>query len=135
MGTRRRDAQRDDRQARALRRDDEQLLANVAATNERYGGNALNVSRVLFVNAEVDGYHAASVLLSPPPRAADAVGGVPHHAWTYPTLPTDSDAVVQARAHRGRHAWLHGTPPAGELTRGGGRDGAPSWIAGGSCSP
>lgn len=111
----------------------EQLLANVAATNERYGGNAPNASRVLFVNAEVDGYHAASVLLSPPGRPELPtlwVAGASHHAWTYPTLPTDSDAVVQARERIWAqvHAWLHGTPPAGELDKrgGGGGDGAPS---------
>jgi len=109
----------------------EQLRRNVAATNARYGGDAPNASRVLYVNAEVDGYHAASVLLTPPGRPELPtlwVAGGSHHAWTYPTLPTDSDAVVQARERIWAQvqAWLHDVaPPEDELGErgGGGGDG------------
>ena len=93
------------------------ISSNVDATNAYYGGsNPRSVrnatSRILYVNGEVDPWHALSVL---PPGAgpglpAIMVPGASHHAWTHPAASTDQASVVAGRvAIRAQiQAWLTG---------------------------
>ena len=93
------------------------ISSNVDATNAYYGGSDPRsvrnaTSRILYVNGEVDPWHALSVL---PPGAgpglpAIMVPGASHHAWTHPSASTDQASVVAGRvAIRAQiQAWLTG---------------------------
>lgn len=75
-----------------------QVTESVAATNAYYGADQPNATRILFVNGDIDPWHALSVLepLSPLLPAL-VVPGASHHAWTHPAQPTDSAAIVKVR--------------------------------------
>lgn len=76
----------------------EQVEANVAWSNIFYGSDHPDGSRILFVNGDIDPWHALSVLqpLSSS-EPAFVVPGASHHAWTHPALPSDSPALIAAR--------------------------------------
>lgn len=70
----------------------------IAYTNTVYGGRAISGSRILFPSGQIDPWHASSVLTSPNPEEPTLwVEGASHHFWTHPSLPTDSQEVVDAR--------------------------------------
>ncbi len=74
------------------------MQANIRDTNDYYGGNEPEGTRVLFVNGNIDPWHVLSVLHSLSPELpAFVVPGASHHAWTHPAAPTDSAAIVRAR--------------------------------------
>jgi hypothetical protein len=85
----------------------DQVYKNVASSNRHYGGleplgPALtrNVSRIMWVNGDVDPWHALSVLEPPKDEAEQPtlmVSGASHHAWTHPSAPSDQKSVVAAR--------------------------------------
>ncbi len=56
---------------------------------------------MLWVNGEVDPWHALSVLVPPHGDKENMptiwVKGASHHFWTHPSLPTDSSEIVRAR--------------------------------------
>jgi len=67
-------------------------------SNQYYGADHIASSRILFVNGEIDPWHALSVLqpLSPDEPAL-WVEGASHHFWTHIPLPTDLPPINQAR--------------------------------------
>mmetsp|Transcript_14044 Transcript_14044/g.32560 ORF Transcript_14044/g.32560 Transcript_14044/m.32560 type:complete len:537 (+) Transcript_14044:31-1641(+) len=71
--------------------------ARVAATNQEFGGLEPGASRILFVNGDIDPWHALSPLTPRPGLPAFVVRGASHHFWTHPARPTDSPEVVMAR--------------------------------------
>jgi hypothetical protein len=71
---------------------------NVAFTNDYYGGDMPASSCILYVNGEVDPWHALSILQPPTPQLQTLwVPGASHHAWTHPSMPSDQQSVVAAR--------------------------------------
>jgi serine protease 16 len=76
------------------------VLSRVGDTNTTYGGRGIQGERILFVNGQIDPWHAASVLTPPPGSREEPtlwVPGASHHFWTHPSLPSDAPAIVQAR--------------------------------------
>lgn len=74
------------------------MAYNVASSNTYYGSDHPVGSRVLFVNGDIDPWHALSVLTPLSPELpALVVRGASHHFWTHPAQPTDSPAIVQVR--------------------------------------
>jgi thymus-specific serine protease len=72
--------------------------AQIAYTNQMYGGNRVQGSRIMYPNGEIDPWHALGVLESPNAQEPVLmVQGASHHYWTHPSLPTDSDFVKDAR--------------------------------------
>ena len=72
----------------------------VERTNLYYGADDPGGSDILYVNGQVDPWHAASVLSSPDPaRGLSAlwVPGASHHAWTHPSRKGDQPEVDVAR--------------------------------------
>mmetsp|Transcript_66487 Transcript_66487/g.172487 ORF Transcript_66487/g.172487 Transcript_66487/m.172487 type:complete len:539 (+) Transcript_66487:88-1704(+) len=77
----------------------EVVAANIAYSNAYYGADHPEGSRVFYVNGEVDPWHANSINAALSPELpALYVPGASHHAWTHPSLLSDQDSVVQARA-------------------------------------
>mmetsp|Transcript_16669 Transcript_16669/g.39908 ORF Transcript_16669/g.39908 Transcript_16669/m.39908 type:complete len:511 (+) Transcript_16669:16-1548(+) len=78
-----------------------QVEAAVAASNAYYGGaNPLPAAtRILFVNGQVDPWHAQSVLKPNTQQELPAfmVPGASHHFWTHPAKPSDAPEIVAAR--------------------------------------
>lgn len=71
---------------------------NIDFSNDYYGADHPEGSRVLYVNGEVDPWHANSInvgLSSELP--ALYVEGSSHHFWTHQSHPTDQASVVEAR--------------------------------------
>jgi serine protease 16 len=65
-----------------------------------YGGDDLQGSRILFVNGQIDPWHANSVLSSPnAEEPVYMVNGASHHYWTHPSSPTDTAEVNAAREY------------------------------------
>ncbi len=64
-----------------------------------YGSDHPDGSRILFVNGDIDPWHALSILAPLPNMPAFVVPGASHHAWTHPAQSTDSPALVDARKH------------------------------------
>jgi len=76
----------------------DQVEAGVQASNIRYGGDRPAGSRILFVNAEIDPWNAASVLVSPNKGEPELfVRGASHHQWTHPPKSTDTPEVIKVR--------------------------------------
>ena len=78
-----------------------QVAANVAYSNEYYGGRSPAATCVLYVSGEVDPWQANSILTPPSPSSQLQtlwVPGASHHAWTHPSAPTDQASVIAARA-------------------------------------
>jgi len=76
----------------------ETVAANVDFSNTYYGADQPQGSRVLYVNGEVDPWHANSILAQrSPDLPALYVAGASHHAWTHPSTPSDQASVKQAR--------------------------------------
>jgi hypothetical protein len=78
----------------------EDVQKQIDAATARYGGENIQATRILYPSGEVDPWNANSVLVSPPNSVDEPtlwVLGASHHFWTHPSLPTDSDDVVQAR--------------------------------------
>merc|ERR1719458_1394049 len=74
------------------------VAANVDYSNAYYGADRPQGSRVLYVNGEVDPWHANSILEQPSPGLLTLyVSGASHHAWTHPSAPSDQASVKQAR--------------------------------------
>jgi len=75
------------------------VIANVDYTNQYYGALNPSGTRVLYTSGEVDPWQALSIR-KPPGQELPAftVLGASHHFWTHPTLPTDQQSVVEARA-------------------------------------
>jgi len=71
---------------------------NIAYSNEYYGSDHPKGSRVLYVNGEVDPWHA-NAIDAPLSGSLPAiwVPGASHHAWTHPSKHSDQDSVVEAR--------------------------------------
>jgi len=75
------------------------VTRNVNFSNAYYGGWRPAGSCVLYVNGEVDPWHALGVLSSPSAGLPTLwVPGSSHHFWTHAALPTDQPSVVAARA-------------------------------------
>lgn len=72
----------------------------VQNSNLQYGGDHPNGTRIMFVNGEIDPWHAASVLDATNMSDVSVllVKGASHHTWTHPTKSTDQQSVVDARA-------------------------------------
>mmetsp|Transcript_39364 Transcript_39364/g.47725 ORF Transcript_39364/g.47725 Transcript_39364/m.47725 type:complete len:538 (-) Transcript_39364:26-1639(-) len=76
----------------------EQVEKNIKATNEYFGGRSPDGSRILFVNGQIDPWHAASIVSSvSPSEPALWCSGASHHAWTHVAKPTDQPEVVEVR--------------------------------------
>lgn len=72
--------------------------ANILKTNQRYGGRTPNMTRVLWVNGEIDPWASQAVLNTTLPGQSTLwVNGASHHAWTHQSLPSDEASVIQAR--------------------------------------
>jgi serine protease 16 len=71
---------------------------HVNQSNFMYGADQTAGTRIMFVNGQIDPWHANSVL---EPLSTDEpaywVEGASHHYWTHPPLPTDTPEIVQAR--------------------------------------
>jgi len=86
----------------------DQVSKNIDASNAFYGGFdplgpslAHDVSRIMWVNGDVDPWHSLAVLSSPPDEKEQPtlmVSGASHHAWTHPSKDSDQASVVAARA-------------------------------------
>eukprot|EP00475_Leptophrys_vorax_P015941 TRINITY_DN22328_c0_g1_i2.p1 TRINITY_DN22328_c0_g1~~TRINITY_DN22328_c0_g1_i2.p1 ORF type:complete len:317 (-),score=63.01 TRINITY_DN22328_c0_g1_i2:51-1001(-) len=75
-----------------------QVSKRVHFTNLYWGNLSPEGSRVIYVNGEIDPFHALAILKSPGPELpAIWVPGASHHFWTHPSLPTDSQFVKQTR--------------------------------------
>jgi len=80
----------------------DEIAGSVAATNAKYGGRApdkaLNASRIMFVNGDVDPWSSMSILKSPTTSLPTLmVPGASHHAWTHPSQESDQKSVKRAR--------------------------------------
>eukprot|EP01038_Epipyxis_sp_PR26KG_P006463 gene6463-8892_t len=76
----------------------EEVNNQIAYTQSTYGGDNIQGSRILFVNGEIDPWHANSVLTSPNDLEPTIwVKAASHHFWTHPSLPSDSTYVNEAR--------------------------------------
>jgi len=65
-----------------------------------YGGSDLQATKIMYVNAEIDPWHANSVSIPPVSEQESPVywvNGASHHFWTHPILSTDSEEVNKAR--------------------------------------
>ena len=70
----------------------------IAYANAMYGGSDIQATRIMYPNGEIDPWHALGVLSAPNAQEPVLmVEGASHHYWTHPSLPTDSDAVKDAR--------------------------------------
>nr|XP_056701727.1 thymus-specific serine protease [Euleptes europaea] len=70
----------------------------VAFTNEYYGADCPKASRVLFVNGDIDPWHALSVLRNQSrSELALLINGTAHCANMMPSRPTDPLPLIQAR--------------------------------------
>lgn len=76
----------------------DEVAKNVEQTNAYYGSDKPKGTRIMFPNGEIDPWHANSVLSPLPDEPTLWVIGASHHFWTHPSLPTDSQDVVKARA-------------------------------------
>lgn len=66
--------------------------------NAQYGGSNIQATRIMYPNGQIDPWHALGVLTAPNAQEPTLmVEGASHHFWTHPSLPTDSEFVVQAR--------------------------------------
>ncbi|KNC87320.1 hypothetical protein SARC_00562 [Sphaeroforma arctica JP610] len=75
-----------------------EVRENVDLTNDFYGGDRIQGSRIMFPSGSIDPWMANSVLYTPSVREATLwVKGASHHAWTHPSKPTDSVYVKAAR--------------------------------------
>mmetsp|Transcript_97031 Transcript_97031/g.256396 ORF Transcript_97031/g.256396 Transcript_97031/m.256396 type:complete len:474 (+) Transcript_97031:2-1423(+) len=75
------------------------VTSNIAYSNAYYGADHPQGSRVLYVNGEVDPWHANSINAPLAPELpALYVAGASHHAWTHPSVKSDQDSVVAVRA-------------------------------------
>jgi len=78
--------------------DGSQTEKRVDFSNLYYGSDQTASSRILFVNGQIDPWHALSVLQSlSAQEPALWVEGASHHAWTHPPQPTDSPQIVAVR--------------------------------------
>jgi len=104
------------------------VAANIAYSNAYYGSDHPQGTRVLYVNGEVDPWHANSIN-APLSTELPAlfVAGASHHAWTHPALPSDQESVVLARAaiRKQVEAFLH---EGDALGRQGSPDAAPAIV-------
>jgi len=76
----------------------EDVDANIEKTNAHYGGIRPNMTRVMWVNGEIDPWASQAVLNTTLPGQSTLwVSGASHHAWTHPSLPTDCSSIVNAR--------------------------------------
>lgn len=76
----------------------ESVYKQIAYTQAMYGGDKIQGSRIMFINGEIDPWHANSVLVSPNIQEPTLwVKGSSHHFWTHEPLSTDSQEVVDAR--------------------------------------
>merc|ERR1719461_655174 len=76
----------------------DQVQKNIDATNKRMGGLTPNMTRVLWVNGEIDPWASQAVLQTDMPDQDTLwVNGASHHAWTHETLPTDCESINDAR--------------------------------------
>jgi hypothetical protein len=83
------------------------VTKNIDSSNAFYGawdplGPTLqhDVSRIMWVNGDVDPWHSLSVLETPADEKEQPtlmVSGASHHAWTHPSASTDQASVVAAR--------------------------------------
>jgi len=77
---------------------DHQTEFRVNQSNWFYGSDQTAGTRIMFVNGQIDPWHANSVLESiSTDEPAYWVTGASHHFWTHPPLPTDNIWIVQAR--------------------------------------
>jgi pimeloyl-ACP methyl ester carboxylesterase len=76
-----------------------EVKSRVDFSNFYWGADKPSGSRVLFVNGQIDPWHALSLLESPDPENLPTlwVPGASHHFWTHPILPTDTSYIVDAR--------------------------------------
>uniref|UniRef100_A0A8D0H590 Serine protease 16 n=1 Tax=Sphenodon punctatus TaxID=8508 RepID=A0A8D0H590_SPHPU len=85
------------------------VLQAVAFTNEYYGADHPKASRVLFVNGDIDPWHALSVLKNQS-RSEQAIyiNGTSHCANMRPSSSTDPLPLILARTHINDHVreWL-----------------------------
>jgi serine protease 16 len=73
--------------------------ANIIYSNAYYGADSPQGVRVLYVNGEVDPWHANSIIANLSAELpAIYVAGASHHAWTHPSTPSDQASVREARA-------------------------------------
>lgn len=89
----------------------DQVAANVAATNARYGGATPGGQRILFTNGDVDPWSSLGVLSSPDGNRSEPVflaRGVSHHAWTHPADEITQPSVREAKELVWRYvtSWL-----------------------------
>lgn len=92
------------------------IATAVASTNQHYGGLDYNGTRVVFINGDVDPWHALSM---PPRPAADyedvnsvMIKGTAHCANMYPPSPQDLPGLTKARAtiKAALSKWVTGSP-------------------------
>jgi len=73
---------------------------SIDETNERMGGLTPNVTRILWVNGEIDPWASQAVLKTNMPGQDTLwVIGASHHAWTHASEWTDLESVVKARVY------------------------------------
>lgn len=83
--------------------------AAVATTAAEFGALTPGSSRVMYVNAEIDPWYAASIAKPPGEQTPVLlVRGASHHAWTHPPQPTDSPEAraLQCLSFRGSDACI-----------------------------
>jgi serine protease 16 len=92
---------------------EKEIKANIDASNAYYGGLDPQGSRIMYINGEVDPWHAASI---PTQDNSDYHGfpthwceGCSHHSWTHPcTEDTCQQSVmktIEAEMEQ-LHAWV-----------------------------
>jgi len=88
--------------------DQDTAAKSIAKTNEYYGADHPNATRILYPNGDVDPWHGLSKLTAGPQLPVLMVSGASHHAWTHPTEPTDQKSVIAARKSIRKQvaAWL-----------------------------
>eukprot|EP00904_Undaria_pinnatifida_P007440 jgi/Undpi1/3826/HiC_scaffold_16.g07195.m1 len=76
----------------------DQVREQIRLTNLYYGGDRPRGSRVIFLNGEIDPWHALGVLETlMPALPAYYIKGASHHFWTHPSKPTDLPDIIKAR--------------------------------------
>lgn len=73
------------------------VAKNIESTNQFYGADHPNATRIFYPNGDVDPWHGLSKLTASPGLPVLMVSGASHHAWTHPSAPTDQKSVVVAR--------------------------------------
>ena len=90
------------------------VIEVINETNNTYGGDKIQASRILYPNGDVDPWHALGVLTPPNKDTATLwVEGASHHYWTHPPLPEDSVEIKTARdvIHSTVKQWLDEDDP------------------------